>query len=176
MNFKIDSSEILFEGKVFDIKLDMLTYVSGNKGRREVVIHNGGAVIVPILDSGKIILVKQFRYPLQEVLYELPAGKLDEDEDPMICAERELKEETGYSSTNISKLGSIYTTPGFCTEELFIYLAKDLESGSHDREEGEYGMEIFEFTLEQIDKMIMSGEIKDAKTICGISYYKNMLS
>jgi ADP-ribose pyrophosphatase len=176
MNFKIDSSEILFEGKVFDIKLDMLTYVSGNKGRREVVIHNGGAVIVPILDSGKIILVKQFRYPLQEVLYELPAGKLDEDEDPMICAERELKEETGYSSKNISKLGSIYTTPGFCTEELFIYLAKDLESGSHEREEGEYGMEIFEFTLEQIDKMIMSGEIKDAKTICGISYYKNLLS
>lgn len=175
MNYKVDSSEILFEGKVFDIKLDKIIYDSGNNSRREVVIHNGGSVIVPVKNNGKIILVKQFRYPLQEFLYELPAGKLEKNEDPLICATRELKEETGFSSDRINLLGSIYTTPGFCTEELFIYVAKNLKPGNHEREEGEHGMEVFEFSINEIDKMIMAGEIKDAKTICGISYYKNTL-
>ncbi len=156
--------------------MDLLTYDSGNGGRREVVIHNGGAVVVPVKDDGKIILVKQFRYPLQEFLYELPAGKLDEGEDPQSCAARELKEETGYSSNQLEMLGSIYTTPGFCTEELFLFLARNLESGGFNREEGEHGMEVFEFSLEQIKEMITSGEIKDAKTICGINYYTNLVA
>jgi ADP-ribose pyrophosphatase len=174
MNYKINSSEVLFKGKVFDIKLDLLTYDSGNDGRREIVIHNGGSVVVPVKNDGKIILVKQFRYPLQESLFELPAGKLDNGEDPLICATRELKEETGFSTDNITKLGSIYTTPGFCTEELFIFLAKDLQEGEHSREEGEIGMEVFEFTIDEIDQMIMNGEIKDAKTICGINYFRTL--
>ncbi len=172
MNFKVLKSNILFHGKVFDLQVDEIEYDSGNKGIREVAVHNGGAVVVPVKDDGKIILVKQFRYPFQDFLLELPAGKLEKNEDPKECATRELTEETGYSSDTITKLGKIYTTPGFCTEVLHIYLAENLKSGNHNREEGEYGMEVYEFTLDEINKKIRSGEIVDAKTISGIHFYK----
>lgn len=168
MNFIVKKSEVLFKGKVFDLKVDEIEYNSGNAGIREVAIHPGGAVVVPILDSGKIIMVKQFRYPLQQIILELPAGKLNIDEDPYVCAVRELEEETGYKAGNVEKLGAICTTPGFCTEILHIYIAKDLIPGNHNREEGEYGMEIFEYSFEEIEQKISSGEIVDAKTICGI--------
>jgi len=173
MNFRIKKSEIKFSGKVFDLKVDQIIYDSGNEGIREVAVHPGGAVIVPVKEDGKIVMVKQFRYPFQKFLIELPAGKLDKNEDPMHCAIRELEEETGYKSENVIKLGSIYTTPGFCSEELHIYLAKNLVPGNHDREEGEDGMEIFEFTIEEIEGKIRSGEIVDSKTICGIYMMKN---
>ncbi|MBN1302211.1 MAG: NUDIX hydrolase [Melioribacteraceae bacterium] len=172
MNYKVKESNKIFSGRVFDIQVDKLIYNSGNDGIREIVIHYGGAVVVPVNDDGSIILVRQFRYPLQKFLYELPAGKLDKDEDPLECARRELKEETGFSCGDIVKLGSIFTTPGFCTEELHIFLAEKLVDGDHEREEGEYGMEIHSFTPDQLDKMIITGEIKDAKTISGIYMYK----
>ena len=168
MNFKVKESSIIFRGKVFDLKVDKIEYDSGNPGIREVAVHPGGAVVVPILDNGKIIMVKQFRYPLQRTILELPAGKLDKDEDPYVCAVRELEEETGYKAGKVEKLGAICTTPGFCTEILHIYLAKDLVSGNHNREEGEYGMEIYEYSFEEIQEKISKGEIIDAKTICGI--------
>ena len=170
MNFKVAKSENLFHGKVFDLKVDQIIYDSGNTGIREVAVHNGGAVVVPVKDNGKVILVKQYRYPFNKVLLELPAGKLDKDEDPLASAKRELKEETGFTTDSISKLGAIYTTPGFCTEILHIYLAKNLKPGEHAREEGELGMEVHEFTLDEIHKMILNGDIVDAKTICGIQY------
>jgi ADP-ribose pyrophosphatase len=173
MNFKIKKSEIKFRGKVFDLKVDEIIYDSGNEGIREVAVHPGGAVVVAVKDKGKIIFVKQFRYPLERSLIELPAGKLEKNEDPMKCAIRELEEETGYKTGKIEKLGSIFTTPGFCTEELHIYLAKDLEAGNHNREEGEFGMQILEYSLDEIEEKINTGEIKDSKTICGIYMYKS---
>jgi ADP-ribose pyrophosphatase len=176
MNFKIKNSEIKFHGKVFDLRVDNIIYNSGNEGIREVAVHPGGAVVVAANGNGKIIFVKQYRYPLDKALIELPAGKLEKNEDPIHCAIRELEEETGYSSGKIEKLGSIFTTPGFCTEELHIYLAKDLKQGSHNREEGEFGMQIFEFTLDEIEDKIKTAEIQDSKTICGIYMYRNFLS
>ena len=174
MNYKLLTSQILFEGKVFDLKLDKIEYnSSGNKGVREVAVHPGGAVVVPVTKEEKIVMVKQFRYPFQEWVLELPAGKLDYNEDPLKCAERELTEETGYRAEKISKLGHIYTTPGFCTEILHIYLAKDLTPGEHNREEGEEGMEVFEYTVEDIKGKIDKGEIVDAKTLSGIFMYLN---
>ncbi|MFH2030701.1 MAG: NUDIX hydrolase [Bacteroidota bacterium] len=170
MNYKISKSDSVFDGVVFDIKVDEIIYESGNIGRREVVLHNGGAVVVPVTKEGKVVFVKQFRYPLQQWLLELPAGKLDKGEDPLVCAKRELTEESGYTSNNIKKLGAIFTSPGFCTEELHIFLATDLMPGNHNREEGEYGMEVFEFSLEEVRSKIVSGEITDAKSICGIQY------
>ncbi len=169
-NFKLKKSEILFKGKVFDLKVDEIEYNSGNKGIREVAIHPGGAVVLPVKDDGKIIMVKQFRYPLQKVILEFPAGKLNKGEDPQHCAVRELEEETGYKVGKIEKLGAICTTPGFCTEILHLYFAKDLTPGNHNREEGEYGMEILELTKEEIEEKIKSGEINDAKTICLMQY------
>ncbi len=175
MNFKILKSEILYKGKVFDVQVDEIIYESGNKGSREIAVHNGGAVVVPVKDDGKIVLITQFRYPFNKFLMELPAGKLDKGEGPLNCAARELEEETGYKSENIIKLGAICTTPGFCSEVLHLYLAKDLIPGNHNREEGEFGMEVFEFTIDEIEEKIRIGEIIDSKTICGIYLAKNHL-
>ena len=93
----------------------------------------------------------------------------------MLCAVRELQEETGFKSDDVIKLGAISTTPGFCTEILHIYLAKNLKPGNHNREEGEYGMEVLEFTFDEAEEMIRNGEIIDSKTICGIYMAKNYL-
>ena len=176
MNFKIIKSDIVFQGKVFDIKLEQIEYnATGNKGRREVVLHPGGGVVVPVTSEDKIIFVKQYRYPFDTIMIELPAGKLDKGEDPLNCASRELTEETGYISSDIKKLGKIYTSPGFCNEVLHIYLAKNLTPGKHAREEGEEGMEIIELSLSEAEEKIRSGEIVDAKTISGLYMYKNQL-
>ncbi len=176
MNFQVKHSEIVFKGRVFDLQVDEIEYNSGNKGIREVAVHNGGAVVVAVKDDGKIIMVKQFRYPFQDFLLELPAGKLEKDEDPELCAARELTEETGYTSKQVTTLGKIYTTPGFCTEVLHIYLAENLLTGNSNREEGEYGMEVFEFSMEELDEKIKSGEIVDSKSISGLHMYKLHLS
>ena len=173
MNYKVTKSENIFNGIVFDVKVDTLKYNSGNDGRREVIHHNGGAVILPITNDGKLVLLKQFRYPFQEVMIEAPAGKLEIGEDPLVCATRELTEETGYTSAKVTPLGKISTTPGFCDEILYLYLAQELTAGEHNREEGEYGMEMFEYTLSEVDEMIKSGEIIDSKTIAAIYHYKS---
>lgn len=172
MNYKILKSEIIFRGKVFNTKVDQIEYDSGNKAVREVAEHPGGAVVVPVTDDGKIVMVTQHRYPLNKVLLELPAGKLNKDEDPFICAVRELEEETGYKSKNVTELGCIYTTPGYSTEKLWIYLAKDLKPGDHNREEGEFGMQVLELSMQEIENKIYNGEIVDGKTICGIYFAK----
>ena len=175
MNFKIVKSEVIFRGKVFNTKVDQIEYNSGNKAVREVAEHPGGAVVVPVTNDGKIVMVTQHRYPVNKVLLELPAGKLNKDEDPFVCAVRELEEETGYKSDNVKKLGSIYTTPGYSSEKLWIYLAKDLKPGSHNREEGEFGMEVFELSLKEIEDKIYKGEIVDGKTICGMFLAKQKM-
>jgi ADP-ribose pyrophosphatase len=175
MNYRIVKSDILYEGKVFTTKVDQIEYDSGNKGVREVAEHPGGAVVVPVTDDGKIIMVTQHRFPVDKVLLELPAGKLSKGEDPKLCAIRELEEETGYKSDDVQELGSIYTTPGYSSEQLWIYLAKDLKPGNHNREEGEYGMEVFELTLDEVEQKIFSGEIVDGKSICGVYLAKRFI-
>jgi ADP-ribose pyrophosphatase len=166
MNYKLNKSEILYKGKVFDLQIDEITYDSGNKGIREIAVHSGGAVIVPITNEGKIVLVKQFRYPFQKYMLEMPAGKLNKGEDPYLCAVRELEEETGYKADKVEKLGAIATTPGFCTEILHLYIATGLTPGRHNREEGELTMEVYEYSFEDVERLISEGELYDAKSIC----------
>ena len=175
MNYRIVKSDVIYSGKVFNIKVDQIEYNNGNKAVREVAEHPGGAVVVPVTDDGKIVMVTQHRFPVNEILLELPAGKLSKGEDPKLCAVRELEEETGYKSDNVNKLGSIFTTPGYSTENLWIYLAKDLKPGNHNREEGEFGMEVFELSLKEVEEKIYNGEIVDGKTICGIYLAKSYL-
>ena len=175
MNYRIVKSEVIFKGKVFNTIVSQIEYDSGNKAVREVAEHPGGAVVVPVTDVGKIVMVTQHRFPMNEVLIELPAGKLNKDEDPFICAVRELEEETGYKSNNVKELGSIYTTPGYSTEKLWIYLAKDLKPGNHNREEGEFGMQVLELSFDEIENKIHSGDIVDSKTICGIFLAKKFI-
>ncbi|MFA7289550.1 MAG: NUDIX hydrolase [Melioribacteraceae bacterium] len=176
LNFKVLKTDIVHRGRVFDLKIDEIVYDSGNMGYRETAVHPGGAVVLPVKDDGDIIFVNQFRFPHNQFVLELPAGKLDNNEDPFLCAKRELTEETGYSSENITKLGAIFTTPGFSNEVLHIYLAKELKEGEHNREEGEFGMEVISLSLKEVEEKIKSGAIVDAKTICGILYYKLSLN
>jgi len=175
MNYRIVKSDVVYSGKVFNIKVDQIEYNTGNKAVREVAEQPGGAVVVPVTKEGKIVMVTQHRFPVDKVLLELPAGKLSKGEDPFVCAVRELEEETGYKSDNVKELGSIYTTPGYSTEKLWIYLAKDLKSGNHNREEGEFGMEVFELSLNEVEEKIHNGEIVDGKTICGIFLAKKFI-
>lgn len=173
MNFIVKKSETVFHGKVFDVRVDEIEYSgTGNKSFRQVAVHPGGAVIVPVTNEGKIILISQYRYPHNERVIELPAGKLEKGEDPLKCASRELTEETGYRTEKIVKLGKIFTTPGFCNEVLHIYLAENLIPGEHAREEGEEDIQLLELTVKEVDEKIRTGEIMDGKTISGIYFYK----
>lgn len=178
MELKQLKRDILYTGKVFDLIVDHIEYPSGNKGIREIAHHPGGAVAVPIFDDGKVMMVKQHRYPLGKYILELPAGKLNEGEDPELAARRELEEETGWIATKLTKLTSMYTTPGFCDEELHIYLAQGLQQSpdGHKREEGEFSMTIHTIPLADAVKMIERNELQDSKTIVGLLLAERFLN
>jgi ADP-ribose pyrophosphatase len=178
MNLTTIKKERVYKGIVFDIYRDECEYlVSGNHTIREVVEHNGGSVIVPVMDDGRIIFIKQFRYPIQKEIFELPAGKLFKDEEPLDCAKRELEEETGYFASEWKHLISMYTSPGFCSELLHIYFATQLVPATDGRklEEGEFGMELYFLSLKDAIQKIMEQEIVDGKTIAGIMIAKNLM-
>jgi ADP-ribose pyrophosphatase len=162
--------EILYRGKVFDLIVDHVRYPSGSTGIREIAHHLGGAVVVPLADDRTVLLVEQLRYPLGRRILELPAGKLFPGEDPLLAARRELEEETGWSAGRMEKLASFYTTPGFCDEELHLYLGRELRrtvQGPH-REEGEHGMTVHAIPFAEAVAMAKRGKIPDGKTIVGL--------
>jgi ADP-ribose pyrophosphatase len=165
---KLLQREKLHAGKVFDLIVDQVEYPSGNRAVREVADHPGGAVTVPFLNDSTLLLIRQFRYPLNDVIYEFPAGKLDPQETPERCAARELEEETGYRARSLTPLGKIYTSPGFCTELLHLFVATGLTHvvDGPRLEEGELGLTVLPTPLETVAEMIRDGTIVDAKTIC----------
>ena len=170
MELKRISRRLVHTGRIIDLLVDEIEYPSGNRGVREVAHHPGGAAMVPVLDDGRILLVEQLRYPLEKRILELPAGKLNPGEDPRLAAMRELEEETGWRAESVEKLISIYTTPGFCDEELHVYHATGLarlDDGPR-REEGEHTMTVRIFPLDTCLDLIKRGEIKDSKTVIGL--------
>jgi ADP-ribose pyrophosphatase len=169
-DLKVLKSERLYAGRVFNLIVDQVEYPSGNRSVREVAEHSGGAVAVPLFDDGSVLLVRQYRYPVKAFLYELPAGKLQVGEDPQTCAARELEEETGYIASRWEKLTAIYTTPGFCTEQLHIFLAMQLQPSTRGQslEEGEMHLTNEKIPFATAVGMIEAGTIVDSKTICGI--------
>ena len=177
MSLKLIRRNKIYGGKVFNTIVDEIEYPSGRTSVREVAEHPGGAVVVACFPDNQIILVNQFRYPLQQTIWELPAGKLEPGEEPLHCAQRELTEETGYVASSWQKLGAIHTTPGFCTEQLHLYLASGLTQHPAGRqlEEGELEMSISLHSISQCIDMIENGEITDAKTICGVYLAERML-
>lgn len=170
MNFeeKTLNSKVVYEGKVVTVIKDDVEVADGHKSFREVVLHSGGVVVVAQKDNDTILLVKQYRYPLKKVNLELPAGKLEIGENPDEACKRELEEETGYIAKNWKSLGYINTTPGICTEKLYLYLAQNLEFVGEHPDEGEI-LKCDEYKLSEVFKMIQNGEINDSKTICALT-------
>lgn len=166
MKEKTLNSQVVYDGKIITVRRDEVELANGRKSFREVVEHSGGVVIVA-LKGDSILFVKQFRYPIKEVITELPAGKLEKGEDPDNACERELEEETGYRAKHWTSLGYIYTSIGFCDEKLYLYLAQELEFVGEHPDDGEI-LENYEYKIKDVEKMIQNGKINDAKTICAI--------
>lgn len=161
------SSKVAFAGRLLKVNIDTVTLPNGRETTRELIHHPGAVAVVPILDDGSMVFVKQYRYPLGTVLYEIPAGKLDPDEDPDVCARRELSEETGYSAREWQKLTSIVTTPGFTDEVIHLYAARGLEKYAQHTDEDEF-IDIVVLTPQQVKQMVLEGTIYDSKTLSAL--------
>ncbi|MDY4921241.1 MAG: NUDIX hydrolase [Phascolarctobacterium sp.] len=163
------SNEEVFSGRLLKVQRDHVTLPNGADTTREYIRHPGAVAIVPILEDGRVIMVKQCRYPLGTLLWEIPAGKLDhgEAEDRLECAQRELSEETGYEASEWRELLSIATTPGFSNEIIHLYKATGLKKYAQHTDEDEF-IGIAAFTPDQLKAMVASGELYDAKSLCAL--------
>ncbi len=170
------SRELVYKGAVIDLYTDKVQDENGLIKNYDSILHKGAAAVVPVLDNGKILMVKQYRNILDRFTIELPAGgKNTIDEPALECAARELEEETGYHSDNLELLLSIKTTVAFCNEGIDIYLAKNLKPSKQNLDEGEF-IDVFEFEIEELIKMIYECKIQDSKTVCGLLAYYNKIS
>lgn len=168
------SSERIYEGAILNLRKDTVTAPKGT-AYREIVEHNGAVAIVPVTDDGKLIMVKQFRYPMGKAVLEIPAGKIDKGEtDPEKTARRELKEETGYTAENLHYLGKINPSVAYTEEVIHLYGATGLTPGETDFDEDE-ALDILEFDFEEAYHMAASGQLVDAKTIAAVFMAKEQL-
>lgn len=160
------SSEMKFDGKLIKVTYDVAE-VNGKEAWREVVHHPGASAVVAIDEENRIIMEKQFRYALNDCLLEIPAGKLDAGEDPLVCAKRELEEETGIVASEWISLGTIATSPGFCNEVIHLYVAKGLSKGEIHWDEDEY-VEVERYTFDELLQRIKEEKIKDSKSLSAL--------
>ena len=166
MKPKVLSTETIYQGKVFDVSLARIS--EGEiEYEREIVSHNGSAVIVPVFSDKTVALVKQYRHAAEKYLWEIPAGSLEKGENPETGARRELEEEIGVSAGEMQLLTEFYVSPGFLSEKMFVFVASDLTETAQNLEADEI-IEIERFTFNQAFEMIQSNEIEDAKTIAGL--------
>ncbi len=165
---KTISSELIFDGVVVHLYRDIVSLPNGGTSVREIIRHIGAVCVVPITDDGDIILERQYRYAVDQVLTEIPAGKLDSaDEDFALAALRELKEETGAVPTELIDMGDYYGSPAIMGERIRMFLAKGLTFGERHLDDDEF-LEVFKIPLDEAVEMVMNGEITDGKTQVGI--------
>ena len=170
------SSEPIYNGRILDVQRWQVTCPNGNLAAREIVVHKGAAAVVPVYEDGTTLLVRQHRVAVDRVTLEIPAGKLDSaNEDPLDCAVRELEEETGLKAERMTLLTSLLTTPGFCTEKIGIYLAQGLSQGDTHPDEDEF-LGLVRIPLDEAIAMVMRGEIRDGKTICGLLLARDVIA
>ena len=166
------TSKQIFDGVVVKLFVDEIELPNGNKSVREIVRHPGAVCVIPVTDSGEVIMVKQFRYAFGQVLLEVPAGKLEPGEDPLVAAIRELEEETGTVAEKIEHIGELYTTVAIIDEKIQMYLATGLSYKNAHPDEDEF-LEVEKIHINTLFDMVMKGEIKDSKTqICILKAHK----
>jgi ADP-ribose pyrophosphatase len=169
------SSKKIFDGEILKLFFDEVKLPNGKIATREKVSHPGAVAIAPVTDSRKILLVKQYRYPVDRVTIEIPAGKIDGREAPEKCARREMAEEVGAVGGKLKLLSSFYTTPGYCDEVLHLFLATGFQRAENNLDEDEF-LEILEIDMSTAVQWINSGKINDSKTIIGILMAWNFLN
>lgn len=169
------SSEKIFDGRILHVRRDTVELPDGSRGFREVVDHPGGVCVLALDDENRALLVSQYRYPYEKVLREIPAGKLEYGEDPAQAAIRELKEETGAAAGDFRPLGELYPSPGYCGEIIRMYLARELTFGEAHPDEDEF-LNLERVPFDQLVEQVLSGEIKDAKTIAAVLKGKLLLN
>lgn len=163
-------TEVLYQGKVFRLQRDTVIEPGGVQADRDIIVHPGSVVVMPIFKDGRVLLIRQYRHTVGELLWELVAGRLEPNETPVAAARRELIEETGYRAKRFRKLMRVVPTPGFVKEWMWIFAAEGLTEGAAQPEEDEKIAPRI-FTWKQVENMIESGTLRDAKSICGILYY-----
>jgi ADP-ribose pyrophosphatase len=164
MSYHLLEKKIIYKGKKVHVEVHRVQDESGRETNRELCIHPGAVVILPVLSPSRIVLIRNRRYTVRQALIELPAGTLEKGEEPINCAGRELQEETGYVAGRLKPIGSFFSSPGILTEKLYAFAAYDLEKSKTALEEDEE-IETREMDFDQAIEMIRSGEIADAKTI-----------
>ena len=169
------SSEIIFQGKLLELRKDEVILPNGEISVREWINHPGAVCCIPILPDGKVALIKQYRYAVKQEMIELPAGKLNEGENPKACAYRELEEEIGYKAKKLTFLTNIYPAIGFANEKMWLYLAQDLQKTKPNLDIDEF-LEPMPTSLEDALNLIWSGKITDVKTIIGLLWFHNTIS
>ena len=158
------SSGDIFEGKILHVKLDTVRLPNGAEATREIIRHVGAVCVLPLTADGKVVVERQFRYPMNEVITEIPAGKLDSpDEDPFEAIKRELREETGATADKWTCLGPFYPAAAYSDERIWMYLAEDLHFGQQDLDKDEF-LDVTLVPLEELVEQVMAGQIPDAKT------------
>ena len=161
---KTISSRLVFDGKVIHLRVDDILLPNGHKSIREYCTHNGAVCVIPITSEGEVICVRQYRYAIGKTILEIPAGKLDSiEENPDDAVRRELQEETGAVSENLTYMGLYYGSPALLSEKIYMYLAEDLAFGDCDPDDDEF-LEIVKIPLDELVDMVLRGEIEDGKT------------
>lgn len=164
---KTISIQSIYEGRIIKVRVEEVELPNGKTASREIVHHNGAVAVLAVTNEDKIVLVRQYRKPMDQIILEVPAGKLEGDEDPKACAERELIEETGFKAKDMKRIASFYTSPGFSDELVHLYRGRGLTAGEAQPDEDEF-VEVLYISLPEAKKYIETGEIKDAKTIMAI--------
>ncbi|MCC6013871.1 MAG: NUDIX hydrolase [Candidatus Verstraetearchaeota archaeon] len=167
-------SELVYSGKLIKVRLDEVKLPNGKISKREIVVHRGAVAILALDNDNNIILIRQYRHAAGKFMWEIPAGTLEEGEDPLECAKRELLEETGYIANKIEKLIQFYVAVGYCTEIIHLFIARELKKLSQKTEEDEF-ISVHLIPIDRALEMIKNNEIEDAKTIIGILMMKNVL-
>jgi ADP-ribose pyrophosphatase len=175
MSFRVIEKQVLYTGKKINLEVHHLQDAAGKRTQREIVVHPGAVVILPFFDDKTILLIRNKRYAIQQILLELPAGTLEHGESPMNCAGRELQEETGYLATRIKPIANFYSSPGILTERMYGFAAFGLKKTNPVLEEGEE-IEVFSVGFTEAMSMIQDGQIQDGKTIATLLFYERFLA
>jgi ADP-ribose pyrophosphatase len=174
MPFELLKSEILMKGRAFAIRRDILKTPDGRETKFEIIEHGGSVVIIPIDEKGNMLLVRQYRHATGQDLLELPAGTLDDEEEPGVCAAREIREETGMQAGTLIKLGDFYLAPGYSTEFMHVFLATDLSLNPLDADDDEF-LSVESVPVAEAIQMAERGEIPDAKSLAALFLARSVL-